>query len=61
NQSAVQGFRARPLLPARTEAFYRYEGSLTTPNCDEAVIWTVLAEPITITRSQVSTVRLLEV
>ena len=33
--------------------YYRYLGSLTTPTCDEAVVWTVFENRIPISRAQV--------
>jgi carbonic anhydrase len=29
-------------------SFYRYEGGLTTPSCDQIVLWTVLIRPVTV-------------
>ena len=43
------------LLPSDTSSFYRYDGSLTTPTCNEVVTWTVLTQPITIGSNQVQT------
>lgn len=40
------------LLPKYKSCFYTYEGSLTTPNYNENVIWIVLGEPGNIGRDQ---------
>lgn len=48
-------FRLSTLLPpaALLSGYYRYQGSLTTPDCSEAVVWTVFEEPVEIGREQV--------
>ncbi|VDL79967.1 unnamed protein product [Nippostrongylus brasiliensis] len=46
-------FDVSALLPTDSDYFY-YEGSLTTPPYNECVIWTVMAEPVEISSSQVS-------
>jgi len=42
------------LLPASRER-YAYEGSLTTPGCEEIVSWTVFREPLTASDAQIAT------
>lgn len=43
---------ARFMPPA--SGAYRYEGSLTTPPCSETVHWTVMAQPVTASPSQIA-------
>ncbi len=52
---AIVGFEIDPwqLAPASGPA-YRYEGSLTTPPCTESVSWTVMAQPMTASHSQIA-------
>jgi carbonic anhydrase len=40
------------LLPAK-RAYFRYEGSLTTPPCSETVNWIVLAQPIEVDEADI--------
>jgi len=47
----ISDFSMNKLLPSELKDFYRYAGSLTTPTCNEAVVWTVFREPIKITKS----------
>jgi len=45
------------LIPSKTNHFFRYDGSLTTPPCLENVIWTVFSEKQTISEAQLERFR----
>uniref|UniRef100_UPI00358FBDDB carbonic anhydrase 2-like n=1 Tax=Myxine glutinosa TaxID=7769 RepID=UPI00358FBDDB len=49
-------FKLEQILPPREnlKQFYRYDGSLTTPECNEVVTWTVFELPNTLSRSQLT-------
>ncbi|XP_073429500.1 carbonic anhydrase 4 [Dendrobates tinctorius] len=53
NSTTVSKVKLQDLIPKDLKVFYRYEGSLTTPECDETVTWTVFAEPIELSKSQI--------
>ncbi|XP_004685078.1 PREDICTED: carbonic anhydrase 4 [Condylura cristata] len=50
-----EGISLFDLLPEeeKLKLYYRYLGSLTTPGCEEKVIWTVFEEPIQLQEKQI--------
>ncbi|XP_019906469.1 carbonic anhydrase 9-like [Esox lucius] len=49
----MQPLSISDLLDVDLTKFYRYHGSLTTPACEEVVVWTIFKEPIKIQRELV--------
>ncbi|XP_018325518.1 carbonic anhydrase 2-like [Agrilus planipennis] len=49
-----QRFSPNIFFPRDTSGYYRYIGSLTTPDCNEGVIWTIFRNVLRISESQVS-------
>ncbi|XP_066998040.2 putative carbonic anhydrase 3 [Anabrus simplex] len=49
--------KLQTLLPQDTNKFYRYHGSLTTPGCNESVVWTIFTETIPISKDQIQAFR----
>jgi len=45
------------VLPTSSDSFYRYLGSLTTPTCNEVVIWSVIKNTIEISQAQLDAFR----
>eukprot|EP00092_Neocalanus_flemingeri_P000141 GFUD01000148.1.p1 GENE.GFUD01000148.1~~GFUD01000148.1.p1 ORF type:complete len:324 (+),score=101.21 GFUD01000148.1:119-1090(+) len=50
-------FPISSLFTEDISSFYRYNGSLTTPGCNEIVQWTVVKEPVPATRDQLAAFR----
>jgi carbonic anhydrase len=53
NQTYKEKLLLMDLLPKNKYSYFRYEGSLTTPGCGEAVVWTVFENSIPISMDQV--------
>jgi len=53
----VDAFNLTHILPSSLTSFFRYSGSLTTPGCNEVVVWTIFTQPIYITSAQLDKFR----
>ena len=52
-----KGIKLEDFLPENTDQFYRYNGSLTTPGCDEIILWTIFKQPVEISQEQINRMR----
>lgn len=55
NKTTLMGVSLDMFIPPQENMtkYFRYDGSLTTPNCDEAVVWTVFENTIHLSKEQV--------
>lgn len=53
NQTYKDDLLLEDILPKNKASYFRYDGSLTTPGCGEAVVWSVFEESIPISIDQV--------
>jgi len=53
-------FNLSELYPTNPGSWYSYQGSLTTPGCDEIVHWVVVKDPLLISDSQLQRLRALQ-
>ncbi|XP_059931991.1 carbonic anhydrase 4b [Gadus macrocephalus] len=56
SNSTLGGVSLGRLVPPEEtlEHYFRYQGSLTTPHCDESVVWTLFKTPVPLSRKQLS-------
>ncbi|KAM6216896.1 carbonic anhydrase 6 [Rhynchocyon petersi] len=52
--TTLTGLDIRDMLPRNLHYYFTYLGSLTTPPCTENVHWFVLAETVTLSRTQIA-------
>ena len=52
--------KVQDLLPSPDSEYANYDGSLTTPTCNEAVQWILFKKPIQISASQMEAFRALK-
>ncbi|KAG5836653.1 hypothetical protein ANANG_G00230680 [Anguilla anguilla] len=56
SNASLNGLSLDMLIPAKEDmrTYYRYQGSLTTPGCSEAVVWTLFQCTIPLSKEQLS-------
>ena len=57
NETKMLSLKLSTLLSRSSNDFWRYEGSLTTPPCDEIVTWTVFKTPLVINETHINNLR----
>ncbi|XP_049431696.1 carbonic anhydrase 4b [Epinephelus fuscoguttatus] len=56
NSTILKGVSLEMLIPPQKNMnkYFRYDGSLTTPNCAEAVVWSLFEDTIPLSRKQLT-------
>ncbi|KAG7155750.1 carbonic anhydrase 2-like [Homarus americanus] len=60
DSTTIKPFPLMEILPRSLTEFYRYQGSLTTPGCNQVVTWTVFKRHITVSSAQLKMFRSLK-